>query len=161
MYIDDILVCSRLKQVFDQLRQAHLQLKPKKYVFLKPKVHYLGYVISHVGISPDPAKTDKIHSYPEPTDETKLRQFLGLASYYRRFIPGFARIASPLHALTKKGVPFQWMWECQLVFHNLKELLCSAPVLAYPQFGGDHHFILETDASLARLSAVLAQVGDA
>ena len=168
VYIDDILVCSRtfeehlshLKQVFDRLRQAHLKLKPKKCVFLKPRVHYLGHVISRDGISPDPAKTDKIRRYPEPTDETKLRQFLGLASYYRRFIPGFARVASPLHTLTKKGVQFQWTWECQLAFDQLKELLCTAPVLAYPQFGGDRHFILETDASLAGLGAVLAQVGD-
>ena len=91
---------------------------------------------------------------------TKLRQLLGLASYYRRFIPGFAKVASPLHALTKKGVPFQWTWECQLAFDHLKELLCSAPVLSYPQFGGDHNFILETDASLAGLGAVLAQEGD-
>ena len=82
-------------------------------MFLKPKVHYLGHVISQDGISPDPAKTDKIRRYPEPTDETMLRQFLGLALYYR-FIPGFVRVASPLHALTKKGVPFQWMWECQM-----------------------------------------------
>ena len=110
----DILVCSHifeehlshLKQVFDRLRQAQLKLKPKKCVFLKPEVHYLGLVISCAGISPDPAKTDKICRYPEPTDETKLRQFLGLASYYRKFIPGFTKIAS-LHALTKKGVSFQ------------------------------------------------------
>ena len=168
VYIDDSLVCSctfeehlsHLEQVFDRLRQAHLQFKPKKCVFLKPEVHYLGHIISRDRISPDPAKTDKIRRYSEPTDETKLKQFLGLASYYQRFIPGFAKIASPLHALTKKGVPFQWTWECQLAFDRLKELLCSAPVLAYPQFGGNHHFILEADASLAGLGAVLAQMGD-
>lgn len=88
VYIDDILVCSctfeehllHLSQVFERLRQAHLKLKPRKCVFLKPKVHYLGHVISWDGISPDPAKTDKIQRYPEPTDETTLRKFLGLAS---------------------------------------------------------------------------------
>ncbi len=123
VYTDDILVCSHtfeehlshLKQAFDRLRQAHHKLNPKKCIFLKPEEHYLGHVISREGISPDPARTDKSTGilYPEPTDETKLRQFFGLASYYRRFIPGFAKIASPLHALTKNGVQFQRTWECQ------------------------------------------------
>ena len=70
--------------------------------------------------------------YPTPTDVTTVRQFLGLASYCRRFVPGFARIASPLHVLTKKGVPFCWTTACEAAFCQLKELLCQAPVLAYP-----------------------------
>ena len=168
VYIDDILVCSRtfddhllhLKQVFERLRKAGLKLKPKKCVFLKPDIQYLGHVISKSGISPDPGKTDKIRKYPVPIDVTTLRQFLGLASYYRRFIPCFAKIAAPLHALTKKGIEFQWTCECQEAFERLKRLLCSAPVLAYPHFGSDQSFILETDASYSGLGAVLAQTGD-
>ena len=165
VYIDDILVASKtfnehlsdLRQVFTRLRQANLRLKPKKCSLLHDEVCYLGHVISKQGIKPDPQKTEKIRMYPTPTDVTRVRQFLGLASYYRRFVPGFARIASPLHALTKKGVPFCWTTACEAAFCQLKELLCQAPVLAYPQFGPDKNFVLETDASGAGLGAVLSQ----
>lgn len=162
VYIDDILVCSRtfeehllhLRQVLARLRRANLKLKLIKCAFLRRKVHYLGHVISQSGISPDPAKTVKVREFPVPTDVTKLRQFLGLASYYRRFIPRFAKVAGPLHSLTKKNVQFQWTGETQFAFETLKELLCTAPVLAYPKFGSGCEFVLETDASLAGLEAI-------
>ena len=96
--------------------------------------------------------------FPEPTDVNKVRQFLGLASYYRRFIPRFAKIANPLHALTKKNVQFQWTTKCQEAFDKLKQLLTTAPVLSYPQFGANTEFILETDASISGLGAVLGQM---
>jgi hypothetical protein len=73
--------------------------------------------------------------------------FLGLASYYRRFVSNFATIAAPLHALTKKNVVFQWTPECEEAFGNLKEALTTAPVLVYPQFGPGCSSILKTDAS--------------
>lgn len=73
--------------------------------------------------------------------------FLGLASYYRRFVPGFATIAAPMHALTKKDATFQWSTECEKAFVLLKELLTSTPVLVFPRFGPDRSFILEMDAS--------------
>ena len=84
-----------------------------------------------------------------------MRSFLGLASYYRRFIPQFSRIAGPLHALTKKNSVFTWTAACQKTFERLRKLLASAPVLAYPDFHVP--FILETDASVSGLGAVLAQ----
>ena len=117
---------------------------------------YLGHVISEKGIAPDPAKIQKVHNYPVPTDLTKLRQFLGLASYYRHFVPGFAKVAHPLYQLMKKGVAFEWDAACQTAFNKLKELLTTAPVLCYPQFGPDAQFILETDASSLGLGAILA-----
>ena len=103
---------------------------------------------------------DKVRNYPHPVDTTGVRRFLGLASYYRRFIPGFATVAAPLHALTKKNVTFQWSAECEEAFVQLKELLTSAPVLVYPKFGPEHTFILETDASTIGLGAVLSQEQD-
>ena len=106
---------------------------------------------------PDQAKTEKILSYPVPVDVARVRQFLGLASYYRRFVPGFAKAAAPLHALLKKDVNFHWTEQCQESFDHLKELLVTAPVLAYPQFQSEHPFILETDASTEGLGAVLTQ----
>ena len=96
-----------------------------------------------------------MRAYPVPNDVKSLRSFLGLASYYRRFVPGFAKVAGPLHALTKKDSPFIWGPECQAAFAELKQLLTSSPVLAFPDF--TRGFILETDASGAGLGAVLAQ----
>ena len=77
-----------------------------------------------------------------PTDETKVSQFLGLASYYWRFMPRFSSIAAPLHALTKKNASFQWTPQCQSVFDHMKELLVTAPVLAYPSFGPEEELCL-------------------
>ena len=163
VYVDDILVCSKtleehkehLQQVFERLRQAGLKLKPSKCSFLCREVVFLGHVISVDGVSPDPAKTEKVRDYPVPVDVSSVRQFLGLASYYRRFVPGFSKIAAPLYVFSKKSVTFSWTDECQKAFDQLKQLLCSAPVLAYPLFGPEHQFIVETDASVLGLGAVL------
>ena len=88
-----------------------------------------------------------------------MRSFLGFASYYRSFVLGFSHIAAPLHELTKKGVKFQWSSQCQDAFDKLKERLVSSPVLAYPK--NDLIYILDTDASLFGVGAVLSQVDEA
>ena len=140
VYIDDILVCSKtfeehlkhLEQVFERLNKAGLTLKLKKCCFLRKEVLYLGHVISGKGIAPDPAKSQKIHGYPVPTDLTKLRQFIGLASYYRHFIPGFAKVAHPLYQLR---VSFEWDSACQTAFNTLKNMLTTTQVLVYPLSG--------------------------
>ena len=143
VYLDDIFIASRtfdehlrhIKEVLERLRAAGVRLKPKKCLFLREEVPYLGHVISASGIKPDPSKTAEVEAFPVPSDVTTVRQFIGLASYYRRFIPGFASIAAPLPALTKKNAVFEWTPECQTAFDHLKDLLVTAPVLAYPQFG--------------------------
>ncbi len=160
-----ILVASRtfeehlahLVEVFSRLRKAGLRLKPKKCAFLRDEIAYLGHIISREGIRPDPAKVHKVQTFPVPTDVATLRQFLGLASYYQRFIPGVAKVASPLHDLTKKGSNFCWTSACDKAFQALKELMCDAPVLAYPRFGADATFVLETDAGTLGLGAILSQ----
>ena len=114
VYLDDVLMASEtftdhlqhLREVLTRLRSAGLRLKPKKCHLLQREVLFLGHVIAANGICPDPAKTEMVQHYPSPTDVTKVRQFLGLASYYRRFIPAFSHIAFPLHALTKKDAHF-------------------------------------------------------
>lgn len=157
-YLDDVLVASKtfhdhlahLREVFSQLRSAQLRLKPKKCDLLRDQVHFLGYVVSPAGIEPDPAKTDKVNEFPTPTDATSVRRFLGLASYYRRFVPNFSVIAAPLNQLTKKNAQFEWTEDCEISFERLKSALMSAPVLVYPRFGPGNTFILETDASIVR-----------
>ena len=115
-------------------------------------------MVSDAGIKPDPQKTEKVKNYPVPTDVSSLRRFLGLASYYRRFVRDFSTIAAPLNRLTKKDVPFEWSESCQESFERLKSALISAPVLVYPRFGPGNEFILETDASKIGLGAVLSQM---
>ena len=116
---------------------------------------YLGYVVSKEGISADIKKVEAVQCFPQPHDLTSLRSFLGLASYYRRFVPDFSTVANPLYALTRKNIEFSWGQAQENAFQNLKQLLTQAPVLAFPNF--DQEFILETDASGVGLGAILAQ----
>ena len=163
VYIDDILVVGEtfedhlfnLRKVFDCLREAGLRLKPTKCHLAKPQVEYLGYIVSAQGIAADPKKVEVIKSFPVPANLKNLRLFLGLASYYRRFIHRFAAEANPLHALTHKDVPFIWDTACQKAFERLKQLMTEAPLLAFPDFR--QSFLLQTDASGLGLGAVLSQ----
>lgn len=131
VYIDDILVTGEtfsqhlenLRAVFQRLRDANLRLKFKKCKFAELEVDYLGHVVSEVGLSTDPHKVEAIRNFPVPRDLKSLRSFLGLAAYYRHFIPCFSRIATPMYALTKKDVPFEWNSDCQQVFEALKQCL--------------------------------------
>ena len=142
VYLDNIIVLGRsfqehiqnLESVFQRLRESGLKLKPSKCSFFQKKVHYLGHVISRDGVATDPGKTAKVTTWPVPTSRREAQQFLGFASYYRRFIKDFAHLARPLHRLTEKTAPFKWNDECQSSFDRLRECLCSAPVLAYPDF---------------------------
>ena len=166
VYLDDILVISRtwnehlenLQLVFDRLREAGLSLKPKKCTFARRKALYLGHVVSEQGIEVDTEKVEKVRNYPIPTNVKTLQRFLGLASYYRRFIPNLSKVASPLYCLTRKDAPFVWSESCQESFEKLKMLLTSTPVLAFPNF--QKPFTLETDASGSGLGAVLSQHQD-
>ena len=125
-----------LQEVFQRLADAGLTLRGKKCHIGMKEVSYLGHVFSSSGMAPDPKKIQVVQEWPVPTDVTQVRQFLGLASYYRRYIHHFSDIAAPLNNLTKKGAPFIWNQECEDAFTTLKRHLTHAPVLAYPQF--DH-----------------------
>ena len=167
-YIDDVLVHSadgeehvdHLKQVFQRLREAGLTLRGWKCHIAMPKVVYLGHVFSASGMAPDHRKIVAVQEWPIPTNATEVRQFLGLASYYRRYIHQFADIAKPLNALTQKATAFEWTGECQDAFNSLKRKLTQAPILAYPSFHQSASpFVLQTDASAVGLGAVLEQDG--
>ncbi|KAL4004005.1 hypothetical protein ACER0C_003718 [Sarotherodon galilaeus] len=167
VYLDDLLVhggdfdsaLSHLSEVFSAIRRAGLRLNPAKCRLLARETTFLGHVISAQGIATDSAKVAAVRDWPTPSNVKELRSFLGLASYYRRFIKGFATIASPLHRLTDKGQPFGWGDACAAAFAQLKEALTRAPVLAYPD--ARQPFIVDTDASNVGVGAVLSQQGEA
>ena len=110
-------------------------------------------------MKPDSEKVKAVVEYPRPITKTHIRSFLGLAGYYRKFIPNFAEIASPLTDLTKKSAPVNVVWndECEQAFQLLKQTLVSVPVLNSPDFSND--FVLQTDASNRGLGAVFSQKG--
>ncbi|GJR67202.1 putative reverse transcriptase domain-containing protein [Tanacetum coccineum] len=112
-------------------------------------------VIDREGIMLDPAKIESIKDWTSPKSPTEIRQFLGLAGYYRRFIEGFSKIAKPMTKLTQKKVKFEWGDKQEAAFQLLKQKLCSAPILALPE--GSEDFIAYCDASKKGLGAVLMQ----
>jgi len=135
-----------------------LKLNPAKFSFVRSELEYLGHLVTRNGLKTSPRLVEAVQEFPTPTNIKDVRRFLGLSSYYRRFIQNFAHIARPLHQLTCKGAPFTWSQECQTAFLDLKSRLTTVPVLAYPRF--DRNFTLKTDASIQGLGAVLSQVQD-
>ncbi|GFV87239.1 retrovirus-related Pol polyprotein from transposon 412 [Trichonephila clavipes] len=116
---------------------------------------YLGHIISAEGVRTDPDKTSAVKDWNCPTDVHQLRSFLGLCTYYRKFVKNFSTNARPLHKLTEAKQKFIWTIDCDNAFNKLKDALTSAPILAYPEIG--KQFILDTDASHGSIGAVLSQ----
>jgi hypothetical protein len=106
--------------VLQKLRDNQLYTKYSKCEFWLDKVPFLGHIISNGGISLDPAKVREIVGWKIPSSVTKIRSFLGLVGYYRRFIEGFSKIAKPMTSLLEKGTEFKWSRECQDSFNQLK-----------------------------------------
>ena len=114
-------------------------------------------MVTKDGISIDPGKVDVIENWRRPTIMIEIRSFLGLASYYRRFIKGFSKIALPLTRLMRKGVKFEWSDECEHIFKELKDRLVTAPILTIPS--ASSKFVVYSDASYQGLGYVLMQDG--
>ena len=163
VYFDDIIVFSadvqshlvRLRAVFSRLRAAGLKLKQSKCTLFRRRVGLLGHIVSEKGIETDSAKIESVVTWPVPTTVRDVRGFLGLCSYYRRFVKDFAEVAVPLHALTVKCVRFQWNDECQVAFDRLNAALTSSPILSMPMDGDV--YALDTNASEQTMGAVLSQ----
>ncbi|GJS67461.1 putative reverse transcriptase domain-containing protein [Tanacetum coccineum] len=163
VFIDDILIYSKNKQeheehlklILELLKKEQLYAKFSKCEFWIPKVQFLGHVIDSQGIHVDPAKIESVKDWASPKSATEIRQFLGLAGYYRRFIEGFSKIAKPMTKLTQKKVKFDWGDKAEAAFQLIKQKLCSAPILALPE--GNEDFIVYCDASIKGLGAVLMQ----
>ena len=149
-YLDDILIFSasadehlrHLKTVFARLRKHGLKIELPKCQFMKKETKYLGFVIDESRVHPDIDKVEVIRAMPKPRTVREVRGFIGVIGYYRRFIPAFSRVATPLIELTKK---FSWTEDCQRSFNTLKEQLIAIPLLAYLDLG--RPMILYTDAS--------------
>ncbi|GFQ77335.1 retrovirus-related Pol polyprotein from transposon opus [Trichonephila clavata] len=162
VYLDDIIIVGRsfekhlnnIRRVLQKLKEANLRLSPSKCHLFRREVTYLGHIISAEGVRTDPDKISAVKNWKGPTDVHQLRSFLGLCTYYQKFVKDFSTIARPLHKLTEAKQKFIWTDECN-AFNKLKDALTSAPILAYPEAG--KQFILDTDASHESIGAVLSQ----
>uniref|UniRef100_A0A914XSF5 RNA-directed DNA polymerase n=1 Tax=Panagrolaimus superbus TaxID=310955 RepID=A0A914XSF5_9BILA len=172
VYLDDILLATEtevehlflLEEILRRLIKFKLMLKPKKCEIARTELCYLGHVISDRGVELGKDKVAKVQNFPPPRSVSQVRQFIGLASYHRKFIQGFSTIASPLLALTRKDTKFCWGDTEQEAFDALKEKLVTAPILAQPDYesaiDGSKPFIIWTDASKTGVGAVLTQEDD-
>ncbi|KAL1918538.1 uncharacterized protein VTP21DRAFT_3198 [Calcarisporiella thermophila] len=169
VFIDDINVYSRtfdehlehLRAVFQRLKEHNLRLNRDKCRFGQRQLKYLGHTISAGGIAVDESKVEKLMRMPRPQSIRDVRCFLGLASYYRRFIPRFSNIAIPLHQLTSKDQPWRWREDIEeKAYQTLRAALTKPPVLAYPNPDLNREFHLITDASGEGLGAILEQEQD-
>ena len=153
VFIDDILVYSgspeehleHLRIVLQTLREWQLYAKLSKCQFWLDRVTFLGHVISAKGVSVDPHKIEAVVNWKSPKNVSKVRSFLGLAGYYRKFVEGFSRIAAPLTKLTRKDLKYDWVDACHQSFEELKGRLTSAPVLALTN--GRDGFMVYSNAS--------------
>ena len=164
IYLDDIIVYSktfeehiqRLDEVFTRIGRANLRFSPKKCFVTQREVTFLGHRVSPLGVAMCEDKVQAVQNWPIPTCVKDLRAFLGLASYYRKFIQSFSSIAAPLKKLTEKGVNFRWSGDCQKAFDTLKSALVSAPILGY--INSHDVLYLDCDASSFGIGAVLSQL---
>ena len=167
-YIDDIIIFSRsveqhwerLSCVLQRIIDAGLKCRPDKCVFLRPSVEFLGHVVSAEGVAVLPARIEAVSTWPRPGSLKEVREWLGLVGYYRRHVERFAHIARPLTDMLKGDCrgKFTWSDEAEESFERLKTALVTSPVLAMPN---EHdEFVLDTDASLFAIGAVLSQVQD-
>ena len=152
IYLDDVITFGKtleetivgLSEDLEHFRKDNLKLKGEKCYLFCPEVTFLGHVITREGVRPDPNNITKVQQWSPPADVSGLRQFLGLATYYRRFIKDFVKHADPLTKLTRKDTPFRWSLEAQESFAALKQALIGPYIMAYPLENGQ--YILDTDA---------------
>jgi hypothetical protein len=163
VYLDDILIFSKspeehaqhLKQVLQVLRDNSLYAKLSKCEFERAELKFLGHIVGKDGVKPDPAKIQAVADWPVPTDVPELRRFLGLATYFRKFLQGFATAAAPLTTLTGSRTPWMWGPAQQDAFDIIKRNLTHSPVLSLPDFTKPYELIC--DASIQGVGGVLLQ----
>ena len=162
-YLDDILIFSEswhehichIKEVLKRIRQAGLTIKACKCDFATAEVDYLGHTIGLGKVAPRNAKVLALQNFPRPNNKKQLQSFLGLAGYYRKFLPHFAHITACLTNMLKKGTKFAWDEEAEAAFLDLKSRLASRPILRPPDFS--RPFCIAVDASDVAVGACLFQ----
>ena len=171
-FLDDLLIVSKtyeehekhLDLVLERLSKHNLSIRIDKCEFFKPSVKYLGFSVGSHGISPLPEKIDAIKDFPRPQDLFQLRSFLGLTSYYRRFLKNYAELSTPLVALTKghpkkgKRVSIDWDEKAEMSFQELKDKMCKEVVLKFPNYS--NIFRVTSDASQSAIGGVLSQLDE-
>ena len=163
IYMDDVVIFSasleeqieRLKNFLGRIKTAGLTLSPEKCYFLRREVIYLGHHISSEGVKPDAKKIEAVKSFKVPKTKKQCKQFLGLVGYYRKFVKDFAKIARPINLLLKKRVEFKWDEAAQKSFETLRDLICTAPILIFPDF--NKPFYVTCDASQYAIGSILSQ----
>lgn len=166
VYLDDVVICTPTfekhleitSEVLRRLSTAGITLSPTKCQFCQPELKYLGYVVTAEGLLADPDKVSAILNIPTPKNVSEVRRVIGMASWYRRFIPNFSLIIAPLTALLRKNCKFHWSEQCEAAFSTIKNQLVSSPILSCPNF--DVPFVVQTDASNFGIGAVLSQTID-
>lgn len=165
-YLDDILVCSPtfehhvqlLKEVKDKLKEANLTVNLEKCEFFKTTLRFLGYIVGSNSLRTDPEKVSAMVNYPRPKSATDVKRFVGMCSWYRRFIKDFSTLMSPINDLLKgrrKSQPITWTDAAESSFVSIKKLLVSAPILTQPDFS--QPFVIQSDASNTGLGGCLTQ----
>ncbi len=164
VYIDDILIYSNsweehtqhVRSVLERLIQYQLYAKAEKCEFDCTSTSFLGYIISHEGVTMDESKVKAVLNWPQPRTVKELQRFLGFANFYRRFIRNFSTVAAPLTSMTKHSTSrLTWSTEAVLAFQELKTRFTSAPILHHPD--PSIPFVVEVDASNTGIGAVLFQ----
>lgn len=163
-YLDDVTVYSKsiddqiehLREVFLRLRDVKMKLNPKKCSLIQREMELLGFIVSPNGIKPTPTKIEKISNFPQPKNRTDIRAFVNLCGFYRRHINHFSDLAAPLNELLKKNKSFVWSDKCEDAFVSLKNALCNATILKFPD--PSQPYRLYTDASDVGIGACLAQL---
>ena len=166
-YIDDLLIASRsqtehlthLRQVFDRLSQYGIVINAQKSILGVGSVKFLGHLVDQNGIRPLPDKVEAIHNFPKPTTQKKMREYLGLVNFYRRFLPGCAKLLLPLNLLlgeVKSNAPINWSHTVESAFQQSKTSLAQATMLQHPHY--DAPTCIATDASDHAVGAVLQQL---
>ena len=165
LYLDDVTTYTNnedpkkhlndLARTFTCMSKHGIVLNPKKCHFFKEEILFLGYIVTRHAIKPNPATIKKVKDFPLPKTIKQVRSFLGLASYYRRFVNGFAKIARPLHDQLQTTKKISWTDEATKSFYTLKDKLTSFPILRKPDFSKP--FEVVCDASILGLGAILTQ----